>query len=165
MESDDKRALFEPSIDRRLVEDRLRKATVGELVSYSELAGIIDRDMQNGGRGVLTSARRALERDGVIFAVVRDEGVKRLSDPEIVKTGEDTIARARRASRRGYRRVSMANYDKLSKEDQVTHNAYLSILGALAAVTKTSSVRRVEARVAESRECLPLAATLEAFKS
>jgi len=153
------------SLDSKMIYDRLKKSAVEEIVSYAELSKMIGRDTQNGGRGSIQTARRkALREDYIVFGVVRNIGLKRLSDVEIVATGEDTVTRIRRASTRGFRTITaVRDFDALPNDSKIRHNTYASVLGALSMATTAARMKKLEGRVAEAKASLPLAKTLEAF--
>ncbi|MDH3595773.1 MAG: hypothetical protein OEU09_14070 [Rhodospirillales bacterium] len=156
---------FAMSIDAKMIYERLQKAAVGEKISYEELSAIVQRDIRNGAASPFYSARRRAENlDGIVFGTIVNEGIVRLNDEEIVESGEDLLRRCRRGARRGFKRLTRADYDKLPEPLKVQHNTYASVFNALVAASKPSAVKRIEAKVGEARQTLPLAATLEAFK-
>lgn len=156
---------FEISVDRRMLTDRLRQVAVGESITYKALSEVISRDVQGPAHGALAGARETLlKNDGIVFGTIRGEGLKRLDDSEIVKTGESAIRRVRRASRRAAQIIAIADYTKLPQEAKVQHNTHLSVLGMLATVTKSTAIKKIEGKVSQAQTALPLAATLEAFK-
>ncbi len=162
-----RKSIAERSIDTDTLVRRLREVDVGGFVSYENLNELIGRDVQNGARHILRSAVMILLReDRRVFAPVRDEGLKRLNDREIVGTGLETTARIRRLARRGARKVTaVENYDALPKADQVAHNTHLSIFGAIGQFTRPRMVQRLTGAVEEAQKRLPLAKMLEAVKS
>jgi hypothetical protein len=152
------------SIDTKMIQDRLSRCATGEIVRYSELSELIGRDIQNGARNLLHSAMRRLLADGKAFATVRCEGVKRLSDAEVVGEGPAALSRLRRAASRASRKLAaVQDFNALPREAQTTHNMTLSVLGVLAHMTKPSTVRQLEARIDQAQAALPLAKTLEAL--
>ena len=158
------RSIPELSIDSKLIYDRLLQVGVGEVVTYAELSGLIKRDIRNGAYGCLTTARRRAEKlNQCVFGVVRNEGLRRLSDNEIVESGVDVLDKTRRAARRGFHRLTCVDFDKLPEEVRVKHQTYGSIMSALVTVTKPGAVKKVEEQVVETRQQLPLASTLKAF--
>lgn len=78
--------------------------------------------------------------------------------------GEAATDRVRRISRRSAEKMLCADFDKLTNEQKIEFNTHVSILGALAMVTRTDKVKQVKAAVAVANEKLPLASTLIAFK-
>ena len=160
------RPTFSMSADTRAAFDLLASAKVGGTVTYDDLAAVTRRDVRGDDRYVVASARRALEREGVIFGVLHGVGLKRLTDAEILADAERAYPRIRRASRRAaLRALSIENFDALSAEDKSRHNAMVSVFGAVAAMTDYRSIKKIEQRVsAESKQTLSLGDTLEAFR-
>lgn len=157
---------FQMSVDTRKIVDRLMVCGIGETVETAELTEMLGRDVRNGAAGCLYSALRHVERHhDLVFASVRGVGYKRLSDAEIVASGDSFVNRSRRNARRGYRRLGCVQFDKLPEDQKVKHQTFQSVFSALHSVSKSSAVKRVEVEVQKSRESLPLAQTLEAFKS
>lgn len=153
------------STDAKLLYERLKQLSVGDFVSYEDLNTIVGRDVRNGARGPYMTARRRAERlDGIVLACIHNEGLKRLSDPEIVDAGRDAIKRVRNASRRAARRTSrIQSFDGLDQDHKARHNAHMSLFSALAHITKNNQVKRLEDRVGQVQATLPLARVLELF--
>jgi hypothetical protein len=150
------------SIDTKMLTDRLAKLGTGEMVPYAELSSLIGRNVQKEARGNLMSAMRRLLADGSVFGTVRGQGVKRLTDLEIVGCGPEIIGRVRRAARRaGAKLANIQDFDALPPEAQTTHNMALSVVGVLAHMTKAGTVRKLEERIEAGRQALPLRRTLE----
>ena len=159
------KATLELSADTALLYARLKRLAPSETASYEDLSEVIGRDVRNGARSNLGSAmRRALTNDGIVLASVRKVGVKRLDDPEIVSTGDAAISRIRRSTRRAARKLAATDFDRLGDADKISHNTFISILGALHDSTKPSSVERVRIEVKTAGQRLPLAKTLAAFQ-
>mgnify|MGYP001166929967 CR=1 FL=1 len=153
------------SIDSKLIAECLMQVEIGQLVTYEVLSEVIRQDATNDhGRGCIATARRMLQRDHqMVFAAVRGVGLKRLSDAEIVQTGSHSVHRVRSAARRGAKMLTaVSDFDALAPADKLRHNAHLSVLGAIEAMTSTGAVKKVESKVTAASP-LPIAATLEAF--
>lgn len=161
------RAIGLISIDTKVLFDRLITANVGDVIPYSELTELIGRDVRGSAIWALGGARRKAFRErSFVFAAVRNEGVKRLSDLEIVDTGEDTASRIHRMSRRGAQRLmAVADFNALPNESKIRHNTYASLLGMTAHVTKNTQVKRLAAKIEKTQAQLPLQRTLEAFSA
>lgn len=155
---------FVVSMDSRAIEDRLKKCAIGDEVSYADLSALIGRDVAYE-RGAMASARRRLMRDQqMVFGVIRGIGLKRLGDEEIVGTGESVNTHIRRTARRAARQMScVQDFGAMTENKQTQHNMWLSLFGALTAVTRAQSVKRLAANVKEFKASLPLAKTLESF--
>lgn len=155
---------FQTSLDVKLLSERLRAAKVNDLIGYDELTAILKQDVRSQrGRPKLASARRILEREGMIFECVTNQGVKRLDDEGIVKTGAAAVKRVHRASRRATRRLGCANFDRLSRDSQTKHNVNMSILSFLGTATSETSQKRIEAKVQKTSRALASNDLLEAF--
>lgn len=159
------KSIPELSLDTRLIYDRLVQAKVDETVGYGELTTLIGRDVRTSARHLLTSAmHRAESQDDMVFACVWGVGVKRLTDREIVGVGDQALSRSRRAARRGARKLSkVRDFSTLSDSEKITHNARLSVLSAIESIASGSAMRKVEKRVSETMQTLPLAKTLALF--
>jgi len=150
------------SIDTKLIYDLLSKCDPGDIVAYRTLSELISRDVQGAARSCLQSAMRRLVNDGVVFSCVRGVGIKRLSDSEIVGEGPATLAKIRRAVRRAGRKLqAVQDYDSLSHESQIAHNATISMFGALNHMSQPKTFKKLEGKIEETRASLPLAKTLE----
>ncbi len=153
------------SIDSQLIAERLMQVEIGQLVTYEVLSEVIRQDATNDhGRGCIATARRMLQRDHqIVFGTVRGVGLKRLSDAEIVQTGSHSVHRVRSAARRGAKMLTaVSDFDALAPADKLRHNATLSVLGAIEAISSAGAVKKVEQRVTAASP-LPIAATLAAF--
>lgn len=162
-----KKAIAELSIDTQTLERRLLTVGVGETVSYDELSGLIGRDVQNGARGLLTTARRRLLKNNqMVFDAVANQGVKRLGDEAIASLGDPAINRIHNAARRGVQRITcVQDFDKLPNALKVKHNMSVSLLGAMAHMTRSSSIKKLETRVTNAQhDAMPVAKFLEAMR-
>jgi hypothetical protein len=155
------------SIDTTTIYQRIITANVGEQISYDELTALIGRNVQGPARSNLQAARmRALRDNNMVFSVVRTEGMKRLSDPEVVNTGEHVMGKIRRASRRGLKILTqgVADFNRLPNESKIKFNTFASVMGAITHATMGGTIQKLEKRVAEVHDKLPLAKTLAAFQ-
>lgn len=160
-----KRPIGTLSIDVKLVYERLAKCSTGDLVTYEDLSAIIGRDIRLKANWVLGSARRrAFTQNQMLFGAIAKVGVKRLSDAEIVATGQDALTRIHKTSLRAARRMTaIRSFDTLDAPARTKHDTYLSALGVLSHLTKEKSMQRLEEKVKASGKTLALARTLEAF--
>lgn len=157
---------FELSIDTRIVYDLLMKAAVGDTVTFTAIGKELGREVHGAEPHLQSALHRCQSNDNRVFANIRKVGYKRLSDAEIVTTGErETEMLRRRAKRAGNRLTCVENFDGLPNDLKVKHNTYLSLFGAITAMSKTGSVKKLEGEVFRAQAALPLAKTLEAFKA
>ena len=153
----DKKPIPTISVESRLGYDRLNKATVGEIVSYPELAGLMGRDPQGPGRSmVLAAINRLLRHESKVFVAVHNQGYKRANDQEAIDAGQDSLQRSRRQIKRGARKLTcVQDFDALPNHDKIRHNTTLSVLGALTLLTDGKQMKKVEAAVTKNADVLP----------
>lgn len=162
-DSNQKRAIGLISFDTKAIFERLMASSVGDTITYEELNEILGRDVRNGARSVLASARRMAINNGVAFGTVEKVGVKRLNDVEIVNSCESEYASIRRRSGRAMKRLTcVRNYSALPAQSKIQHDKGASFLGLLRHLAAPAQLKKLEAKVTLGQ--LPLQKTLEAFK-
>lgn len=162
------RELFRLSVDTQIIFDRLCKAEIGEIVTYSELNKLIGRNTQagNDAYSCLASARRkALHENKIVFDVIMNNGLKRLDDSGIIGRGGQRIQDHIRKSIRGGARIlsCIQDYDGMVNADKVRHNSMLSIYGAMTMMLKDKSIKMIESKVEEKQDKLAANRLLELF--
>jgi hypothetical protein len=158
-----RRERFKKTIERQIIEERLRNAVVGEVVTYAELSKELRMDVRKTCLGALTSARKFLSGSGVHFDCIDNVGLKRLSDSEVVLKSENQVPVIRRAAINNQRRVSSVDYEHLSEDDKNKHRTVMSVCGAVAAFTKPSVVKKIQQEAKHSPRPLPVGETIRAF--
>lgn len=158
MKQDDR---FKRSYDVQQIVERLLKLAVGETVEYAEL------DKLGGdNRSKVASARRIIQKENqIVTAAVAGVGIQRLADVEIVKTGATSVAKIRRESQRGMKRLGCVNYNELDNAAKAKHDAAASHLGVLAEFAKPKTIERISDAAAKKIAKLTLDETLAAFRS
>lgn len=156
---------FSRSYDVQQLVELFASVKVGEVVTYEDIAKAGTDHKTPKGAGRIQSARRILQREKqCVFAVVDKVGYMRLDDSEIVKTGATSVARIRRESLRGVKRLACVDYGKLSDADKRKHDAVSSHLGILAECSRPDVVAKIESKVDETKAKLTFDATLDAFR-
>src|SRR5262245_5379089 len=166
MKTKDKRTLIpETSADTEALAACLRTVPVQGTISYMLLSKQIGRDVQSEARHLLATARRILLReDQVVFGAVRDVGLKRLGDRELVLSGGAFLSHINRTAARGVRTLTcVQDFAQLPLTDQVKQNTALSLLAVFYEVSKAKGVRRIENAVTVMQKQLPFADTLKAL--
>jgi hypothetical protein len=160
------RQRFTASYETRLLYERLRKLRVKEIVSYQELSKIIGQDVQVEGRGALTSARKMAQReDRIVSDAITNVGIIRISDTETVAGASLTFKKVRRAVQRGTDRLTSVDFDKLSSDDKLRHNASISALMVVKMMGRPKTIERLSTAVNTTNTGqLPIARTLELFR-
>src|ERR1700752_3696266 len=109
---------FQRGYETAQLVQRLAVLEEGELVTYSELTTLcgrnVRRDGAEGGKGFLSSARQIVERDhAVVTKAVSRTGIRRCTNSELALEVEDANARADRQIKRGVRRATMTDIERL----------------------------------------------------
>lgn len=161
-----KRAIAERSAEANILIKRLKKLAVGELVGYDELSKLISGDVQHKHRYLLDTARRALlNEDRIVVECVWGDGMKRLENDAIPAIGAQARGRIHRISKKACKKMTCADFEKLSNEQKLELNTNMSLMGVLAMVTKNNKVQQLKAAVSAMEDRLPLNKTLELFKT
>jgi hypothetical protein len=155
---------FVMSADAASIVALFEAAAVGETVSHKKIAEVLGRNI-DAVRGAMATALRAIQRENrMVFRSVRGVGYIRLNDSEIVDISDQAREKMRRAAGRTARTLVCVDYDSLPKDKQTKHNAALSLFGAIAEISKSSSIRRLENAITITGKELPAAkAAIAAF--
>jgi hypothetical protein len=156
---------FVPSVETRLLYDRLKPAVKADVITYEELSALIGQDVTNGARHLLTSARRLTQKeDRKVFGVVRGVGLKCLTDTEIANSGEATRKSLRRKATREGKKLECVEFDTLNGDDKVKHQVARTLVGFIYSASSPAHVKEIEGMVSKTNTALTFAKTLEAFK-
>lgn len=161
------RSIPELSQDSRALANELESTPVGQVVTYTKLSAVIGRDIKiPSAYALLHSAReRLVKHKGIVFEVVRGQGLKRLDDAAIAASAPGRVKRVHKVAKRETRKLLCADQSKLSNADRITHNAAVAMIGTIAEVTRPKQLTRLERRLEQSNPSrLTLEATLDAFK-
>ncbi len=154
------------SVDALTLGKRFCKLTIGEEMSYDEINSIVPgRDVQNGGRGILCTARNYAQREAsVVVEVVHGKGIKRLGDGEISELAEAVVPKLRKICSRTARKISCADYDKLNPGAKTKYNAGLSVLGVIQQFTTEKARAKISEAVNSVSARLSFDQTIESTK-
>lgn len=160
------KTIKEISIDSQAIYKRISTAIPGETILYSELSGIIGRDIQKYRSCLYTALSMALRENNMVFDATRGIGITRLKNDQIPGTvGGDALMRIRRVSKKAAKKIVATDYDNLPNDLKIKHNANLSILGAFCQMTKQKAVKQIEDAInLNDINKLTYAKTLEQFK-
>jgi hypothetical protein len=157
---------FSRSFDVQQLVERLTKLTIGETATYAELAEIVGGEQDaDVFRSQLQSARRIIQRENqIVTAVIRGEGITRLDNLGIVKTGASSIGKIRRESMRGIKRLACADYEQLTQAERAKHDAAASHLAVLGEFSRAKTVEKIEKAAEQKIGKLNVNETLDAFR-
>lgn len=154
---------FTMSVWTQALFDAITKLDPGQAISHSEIEHIVGKPMAQCYGAVASARRRARREHAMLFRFAK-EGLLRLDDSGVVGTASKAIADVSRKARRSCEDLDRCvAYDKLDENGKKDFNLRRSVLGALAAVSASSSSKRIEAAVVQTRRPLELAETLRQF--
>jgi hypothetical protein len=133
----------ECSLEARVLADRLAACAEEELVSYAEMQRVTGLEVQRKRRDLLQTALRLVLREHQkVFAAVTGQGMKCLGSLGIMAVGEQTRRRTHRLAVRTVQKLSCADPADLDDRTQYRHLAYLSVFGAMAALSHAKAVEK-----------------------
>ena len=152
---DEKKQRFEMGKETSDLINLLERVEIGQIITYDALSAAVFCDVRKRCAANLVTARKYLENEKrILFGTIRNVGLKRATDTEVVMATEDGLSKIRRAAKREAKKtVCVQDFGALSEEMKSRHNAALSIFGAIALATSRSKVKlvREEARVANDQ--------------
>jgi hypothetical protein len=156
--------LFQKSADTKVIESVLKEAKVGELVTYAAISKAIGRDVREHASGALNTARRALQKEcNYVFAVEAGEGLRRLSDTQIVDSTVFDRAKMHRAANRSLKKLGTVDFKSLPEDSQKQHVIASAQLGVVALFSGKNASKKIEGNVNGSKETLAIGQTLKMF--
>ena len=159
------RSIPEQSIDTKMLIDALQAVEPGFEMPYVDLTKCISRDVTGPARSNMQSARRHLEREGIIFGAIRGIGLKRLQEGEKPAVAMAATQHIGRVSRRAVRVLaSVSDFDALTPLQKTQHNSQMALHGVIAHATRPRQVAKLEKRVDEAAKAISLTQALEALK-
>lgn len=157
---------FEASTDAETCAEYLRKHQADGLIRYTALSQATGRDIAGSDRHILQSARRILEREGIVFVVETGRGVIRASDQQVATLSTDVpIAKTRRITRIARKRQRVVNVQNLSDEQRAAFYIGRAVLGAIEQAARKAFRNQLKPAINATDGPLPLSKTLELFKS
>jgi hypothetical protein len=120
---------FEASADVEKCYDYLKAR---QEATYRELSKFLGRDIAGRDRHIMESARRKLERIGIVFAVQTGVGLKRASHAQVATLATDTpIRKIKRAVKRSKKREKIVDVQQLSGDERAAFYVGRAVLGAV----------------------------------
>lgn len=143
----------------------LRNLPMGETLGYPAINKIVGFNIQTNRRHLLIRAIEAVEKElGCCFETVRDIGIQRLTSESIPDVGLAAVRRARRAARRGKKRLDRVNVNSLEPSQHRRVIGYSAMLGAVALVADGRKALAIAA-VADPAKPIPPANILDMFRA
>lgn len=154
-EEQGKSTIKQASIDAKLIVIRLQKASIGEIILYSELSSLIGKNVQKEARFAMETARRIVLRENdFVFDAVRGVGLKRLSPEETIDVAGSFVSTVRKSANRAKSKLNTVDPGQIGKE----HFAKYAMVGALISffrdATKVTTQKKIEASC-QASQALP----------
>jgi len=145
--------MFQRSADGVAIYNRLVTTEVGEVITYLEMSGLIEGDIQNDKRHILDSARRCLRKERrMMFAVVRCVGVQRINGKEIDQAQHQRTKRVQRQAREGLRDLACVDEEDLTDDDRKNHHMVCAEMGFIEVASRaTTRTKIAQLTLTESR--------------
>jgi hypothetical protein len=140
-------ARFEAHPLRLVIQDRLRRVAVGEVITYDEIDQLVGFDSREEAPHLLQYARDVLIDEGFVFDVVTGKGLKRASDSNAVAIVEGQAKRALSAANKGARIVRTVNYEALSPGDRIRFGVAQVRIGIVQQFGRLAIGRKVAAAI------------------
>lgn len=156
MESTTKRTIGEMGYDTRLLVSKFAETKTGDIVTYPELSNVIGKDVRNSG--VLYSALRIVRRDyGFVFETVRNEGLKRLSDEEILNSTVSLLPlRMRSLAKRESKKITCIKNENITDTMRVKRDMSIAFIGAIEVFTNTKNIKKLESTITKELKLPPM---------
>jgi hypothetical protein len=131
------------AIVNRLV-DYICEHSLDELIAYTALSTVADKDLPNRHRYLLDRAiDEAEQRLGCAFECVYGNGIKRSEADDTARIGSDGISRVRRITRRAVKRMTRVNTNAMSADGRMLADmkiAHCNLIEGLADNRKTATI-------------------------
>lgn len=156
---------FSASPDVDTCVEFLRQHHPKGLITYAAIATATGRDVVGDDRYILASARRRLEREGIVFVVETGKGIKRATDAQLASLSTDApISRTRRIAKTAKKRQRAVNVQNLSANERAAFYVGRAVLGAIEQATRKAFRNRLAPAANTSGEPIPIKQTMELFK-
>lgn len=136
-----------------------------EILTYDRIRSDVGVDVQNGHRGLLTTAIKNAEREtNRLFDTVFKIGIKRLVPGNSVGVLSKARDRSRHIARRAFKRSASVEFEKLTPAERLQLNLERTALAFVAEASTDKSVKRLQSAVETSGDAMTFQKTLEHFK-
>ena len=143
---------FQTSVDVQKCMDFLENH---KEATYSEIGKHLGRNIKDRDRYVLASARKQLERRGILFITERGVGIKRATNGQVATLSTAyPITRIQRISRKAEHRERHVNIQALSEQDRLAFNIGRAVIHSVKQSTLKSFKNRIAKELTEQGDTL-----------
>lgn len=155
---------FEASPDVEVCADFLRHNKSRGLIDYAQIGRATNRDVAGRDRHILASARRILEREGIIFVTETGKGLRLATASQVAKLStEAPILKTRRIAKTAKKRQASVNVQALSDEERAAFYVGRAVLGAIGLAASKAFTNRIAKEGEKADGVLPIQKTIEMF--
>lgn len=155
---------FKASEDVEACADYLRAKKTSGIITFEQLETATGRDIRGKDRYILTSARRILEHEALVFVSITGRGVARASDAEVATLSTNVpIEKTRRIARTAKKRQRNVNIQNLTDEQRAAFWIGSAVLGAINQAASRALRDKMREEVNVTDGAIPLSKTLELF--
>lgn len=155
---------FESSPDVGACCEYLRHNCQRGLITYEVISRITKRDLAGKDRHILSSARRRLEREGLLFVTETGKGVRLATASQAARLSTEVpIIKTRRVVKNARKRQQSVNVQALSDEERAAFYVGRAVLGAIGQAASRAFTNRIREESKSSDGVLPIKKTLEMF--
>jgi hypothetical protein len=151
--------------------EKLKKATVGDRLSYADLSAVAGCPVQplTKGYSYLYRARRIAELEGIFFSAIKKEddfhGIQRISDSDALGLASRGRQMIRRRARLETRRLALnKGFEGFDQETKNLWNGHMTFFRVVEHVTKPSLVKSIQEVVVKNGQPLQIGESLELFR-
>lgn len=141
----------------------MREVAIGDTITWNAITLAIGSDA-TAHRGSIQTARRELQKEGILFASVPGVGYKRLDDSGIVHSEADASARLTRSAKRSLKRLSVVKPENLHPLDRTQYAVTTAVAGAIALCGGRQKRALIEQAVTDKGGALEIGETMKLFQ-
>lgn len=146
-------ALKPMSFEAQQILKRLEALAVSETVGWAALDKLVGRNVRHHYYWIRT-AQAAMLRNGIVIEAEPGVGLRRINPEQHIAVGEKGLREARRKAGRSLRKMTALDetqWNGLTNEQKIRHNATASMLGAVRHFAGDKTVVALESKVKAQR--------------
>jgi len=169
MKGNGKKTIGERSIYTQQLIKLMEKIQEGEVLKYQAMSDLIGMNTQAGNQGYSyqKSARDYLESQGIVFEVLENVGIKRMTAAEVGNsTGNIYLNQKKTAIKRARRKLIIVddNYESLPIETRNSVDFARTILAFDGEMTKKSIINQIALKITEAQKMIGFTDTIKIFQ-
>ena len=160
-----RKSIAEASAESQLLYQAIVELAVDEILTYETMDRIIGREVRKARHFLMTAQNMARREKGFVYAMVRNTGIKRLSDHGVLDKHRNLHNSLRKKANRTIRDLACVDREGLSQADRTQVDLQRTFCALVSTVSKPKNVTKIEETVKETSNALAFQKTLELFKA